>query len=278
MFHIALAFDDNYAVPAQVLVESILFEHKDFSQKFKFWVFCAGDVASSNVASLKRQLENRASYHIFDNVSDHDKLETSSIASLGRISKATHIRIFMDDYLPKDIQKFLYLDCDIICLGSLDDLFATDLRRLAVGAVQDAYLQNFIDGFHQGMPGIDDYLEIDPRSSYFNSGVLLINRAVWQQAGIKDRALEYLASLKGKIRLPNQDSLNVAAYKSWMSLSARWNYMQPWRLEPRFGGVLSDAALVHFISQNKVWLDTYSDGELKRIYHQYLRTIDVFRR
>ncbi|MFR4142763.1 MAG: glycosyltransferase [[Clostridium] leptum] len=41
----------------------------------------------------------------------------------------TFARILIDSLLPKEVKRVLYLDCDILVLGSLKDLWEMEFKR-----------------------------------------------------------------------------------------------------------------------------------------------------
>jgi lipopolysaccharide biosynthesis glycosyltransferase len=86
------------------------------------------------------------------------------------ISSATYLRLLCGALLPQEIDRILYLDCDVIVVSALEELFATDLGNCTIAAVRDAYI-----GTHK----LPTHLDMLPTAQidYFNSGVMLIDLA-----------------------------------------------------------------------------------------------------
>ena len=60
-----------------------------------------------------------------------------------RFSTAALLRLTIDQHLPAHYTRVLYLDCDILCEGSVAEIFAADLHDKSLGAVED----------YQSLPG-----------------------------------------------------------------------------------------------------------------------------
>lgn len=89
----------------------------------------------------------------------------------GAYSLAFYLRLLAPTLLP-DIDKALYLDCDLIVNGDIQELYNINLEDYAVAAVHDATLSYNI---------VKDYLGYDYwKDGYFNSGVLLMNLRYWR--------------------------------------------------------------------------------------------------
>ena len=63
-----------------------------------------------------------------------DNLPLSKAEGLNHISKATYYRLLIADILPKEIDRVLYLDCDIIVNDSLEELWGIDMTGKAIAA------------------------------------------------------------------------------------------------------------------------------------------------
>jgi UDP-D-galactose:(glucosyl)LPS alpha-1,3-D-galactosyltransferase len=105
---------------------------------------------------------------------------------------------------------------------------------------------------------------LDLDAAYFNSGVLLVNAPRWRQLRMSEACFEYLSLCSGRLRFPDQDALNVAAYGRWLRLGREWNHMKSWRLEPDSEFLDREPAgrIVHFAGPWKPWKPE-SDGGLR---------------
>jgi hypothetical protein len=88
-------------------------------------------------------------------------------------------------------------------------------------------------------------------SSYFNSGVLLIDGARWAKRDVAGEAIAFFARFGATASLPDQDFLNFAFRDDWQPLSPRWNFQSG-----SLAAGLRDAvkpAIIHFTGGLKAW-------------------------
>src|SRR4051812_28713331 len=81
-------------------------------------------------------------------------------------------RLWLSDFFPDNVDRVLYLDCDIVIVGSVAALWNVDLDGALLGAVD-------IPGSEHGVT----HLGLRAEDGYFNSGVLLIDLKKWRETG-----------------------------------------------------------------------------------------------
>jgi lipopolysaccharide biosynthesis glycosyltransferase len=164
--------------------------------------------------------------------------------------KVTWYRIFAADLLP-DVDRALFLDLDIIVLGSLRALWETELGDRYLAAVTNVLSP--IDGKRLVRAGFD------PRA-YFNAGVMLMDLERLRQDQCGDAMRRY--ALTERLLLWDQDALNAVLGPHRLALHPRWNCMNSffefgWS-EKFFGPgeieeAKSDPAIRHFEGPAKPW-------------------------
>jgi len=161
-------------------------------------------------------------------------------------------RFWVDRFLEPEIERFLYLDGDVLVDGDLDEIFsaimpaggmlaASDtvclcLNELGPGPKREqAYLQSL---------GLDN-------GEYFNSGVILASRDGWR--AIADDAVAFLIANGEVCRSSDQSALNAVAGDRLGRLSLRWNYQSDHMtlLDPRTIGI--KPVIWHFTGAPKPW-------------------------
>lgn len=141
-----------------------------------------------------------------------------------RIPWASYLRLFFDAYIPDTYERVLYLDADTRVRVDLTPLWSTDLMGRVVGAVHDIYM------LAKGpIATIRENLGLDPESSYFNAGVLLIDRAAWRERNVASRTLAFAFEASDRCRFHDQCALNRTLRDDWQPLDFRWNYYTPVR-------------------------------------------------
>lgn len=122
-------------------------------------------------------------------------------------------RLFLCNYLPSDLNKILYLDCDIIARKSVRSLYDLDLKN---------------DEFCAAVPDcVSDMcrrnIGISNTSTYFNAGVLLINLDLWRREKVSNKFLEIINKKEGKLQYLDQDVMNIAFENKIKVVDAKYN-------------------------------------------------------
>jgi lipopolysaccharide biosynthesis glycosyltransferase len=66
-------------------------------------------------------------------------------------------------------------------------------------------------------------LEIPQDSTYFNSGVLLINLKFWRENHLSSRLVDYVLKHRDELRFADQDALNAVCFNTWKLTDMTWN-------------------------------------------------------
>jgi lipopolysaccharide biosynthesis glycosyltransferase len=179
-------------------------------------------------------------------------------ALIGGARLPTHLpeaclyRLLAPDLFPR-LDRIVYLDVDTLVKGSLDDLAALDLGGRMVGAVRDA----LVPFASMALPWRD--LGIPPERPYFNSGVMVVDLALWRRDRIGPRAIELLR--ERDLAYADQGALNLVC--DWKPLSPRWNLQQAhltdaspiWSVEGKIelDQAVASPAILHFNGRIKPW-------------------------
>ena len=135
MIHIACNIDHNYVRHCAVTLVS-LFEN---NPKETFTVhIIARELSETDrniLTALAGKYNNKACYY----TPDAQMLEGFTIrATHNRLSLAAYYRCFLSALLPENIDRVLYLDCDIVILGDITPLWRTPLdAHTGVAVVED---------------------------------------------------------------------------------------------------------------------------------------------
>lgn len=158
-------------------------------------------------------------------------------------------RLWVADFFAATVKRVLYLDSDMVVVGSLDPLWETGLGGRVIGAVS-------IPGSTRCAP-----LGVPEAAGYFNSGVLLIDLAKWREVDAFGRLLAYIQSHHDILVDPDQDALNAVLYDDRAPLGYEWNVISPFYFPHHDLGmtvaevdrVRTQARIVHFNGASKPW-------------------------
>lgn len=231
--NIAISLDKNYTIPAMVMLDS-LFVHNSESE---IHIFIIVQNKNNKVYhDLKNMVyEHGAQFTILEIKTS--KLENAKISH--HVSLATYYRLLLADTIPADIEKILFLDCDMLITGPVNELYETDIENYDIVAVEEAF-----DNDHKSLIGMDF------NKTYFNAGVMLVNLKNWRLKNYTKVFIDYLKLKGDKIVFWDQDVLNV-------SIETRLMVEKTWNLR---GGdhknVLdrnNGANILHFTGKCKPW-------------------------
>jgi lipopolysaccharide biosynthesis glycosyltransferase len=178
--------------------------------------------------------------------------------------------------LPDDIKRAIYLDSDLLITADLTQLWSQSFSNNLCLAVQDCgapYVDSSqaIANYHECAPYIYyprpipnfQELRLEPKSPYFNSGVLVIDLEGWRREDLTGQLIECLTNNAKHVHLWDQYALNVVLAGRWGSLDRRWNqgfhiYQFPcWELSPysreEFERQRDDPFIVHYTTSHKPW-------------------------
>jgi lipopolysaccharide biosynthesis glycosyltransferase len=207
--------DDTYAMPLAVMLYSA---SANLPPPWRLRVYL---MEGGITPESRRRLEKKiAGYGNVDLEWRHVNLNVfSHLPVLRRINSTMYIRLLMENVLPPELQRIIYLDGDLIVEGDLSEMWREDFRGAALLAVCDYGSATIRPELP--IPGIDDSLR--KNAPYFNSGVLLIDLNRWRSDRIGPAVLDYVDKFKPHVRFPDQDGLNAVLFGKWRSLDLSWN-------------------------------------------------------
>lgn len=190
--NIMYASDDNYAWLMGISMIS-LFENNKASEEVNVFLF--GDNLSEeneNILSGIADKYGRKFMHI-----DVEKVKIPDYIMSERYPKSTYSRLFAYDLLPSNVKKLIYLDCDIIVSGSLEDMFNRDVEGKAFLAVKDCVSKAY-----------KRKIGLKASDTYINAGVLLMNLDRLREIPIAERMKAFVDKYSSAMSYADQEIVN----------------------------------------------------------------------
>lgn len=249
------AADNAFAMQLAVMVRSVV---SNLSHQRELLLFVIdGGIKNSNKQKIYRSL---GSSRIDIRWLSPDNNSLSNLKISGHIQLTTYYRLLVPDLLPTTFEKVIYLDCDIIVLGDLAQVWDIDFGTNFLLAVQDMgepYVSSprALNNFKE--------LEIPEYYKYFNAGFMMMNLNRWRAEQINRKVIAYIEQNKDTIRWWDQDGLNAIMAFKWRELDPRWNQIPhifdypSWEKSPFeeevYKGIISDPFIIHFATSSKPW-------------------------
>ncbi|QPN63443.1 glycosyltransferase [Synechococcus sp. CBW1004] len=153
------------------------------------------------------------------------------------------------------LAKVIYLDCDIVVMSDLHELYQVDLGENILAAAKNP-VHKFMASY------LEDRLRFS-RKEYFNSGVIIINTEAFIRNNTKQKCLSFL-SINDSLACPDQDTLNVVCQGQVTFIDQRWNFQ--WhhglvsRQEKNFADLLEDEKEDYYSSGNNIRILHYTSN------------------
>ena len=203
---ICLCSDNNYAKYMGTTIASILSNSKEDDEIY-FHLIVDDDVtddSKNKLLSLKKIKNCEMKFYTPD-VEKYKKWY--EIGAVKHLSAATFYRLDIHRLIP-DVDKILYLDCDIIVRNSLKYLFDIDLSNYHI-LVSSHNKDNF-----------------DPKNEYtgFNAGVMVINSKLWRESKIENDFEDFY--LKNYSNCYGDQEILINCMKNKLKyVDYSWNYV-----------------------------------------------------
>lgn len=261
MYNITCNTDDKYAQHCMAMLCSLFENNKD--ELFTVHILCKSlsDFNRTSISGLASRYNQRVIYYNID----ESKLEGVQFRKNRPLTKAAYYRLLLSSVL-KNIDKVLYLDCDMIVLGKVKELFDIDLSNYALAAVLD------------GMPYNCDHqmqLNLPVNSNCFCSGIMMVNLAYWKNNHIEEKLISFAKRERNPVYLHDQDVLNYFLNKDWFMLPPKWNRNPAEILSSfyfkayHYTDIIFNTSVIHYCHHIfKPWYNGPCPG--KKYYKKYL--------
>lgn len=257
MFVVLLStINSDYVIPFRVMAHSLI-ARKAPATGVR-WHLVATDLLRSQRLEIEEDLSDPGIEIVWH---EGGVTAPTALPTRGRAVSTIYERIQAPEILGDESEKVLYLDGDLLVQDRIEDLWATDLDGMILGAVQDLAVP--LVSSPMGLK-LYESMGLSRDSPYFNAGVYLMDLDAWRKLEIGRQAWEYLDRHGRSVNLLDQDALNAVVRGRWKPLGYRWNLtgglvgrqlplprgVDPSRLEK----AVSNPGIIHFSGTLKPWL------------------------
>lgn len=262
--HLLYITNDSY-VPHVAATICSVFEN---NREMHFDVHIIGtDVTEENEARLRKFVEGYG--HGFQIIKPNpDELEID-LGVCGKWGIYPSLKLYAADFFP-DVDRMLYMDADMICLGSLKAIEELDMEDWCVAASPDEEASSL----HKARLGMRD------DEFYGCAGLMYFNLENWRKEEMRKRCFEFFNAPENhdRIKIGEQDVINYVCRGSILPLGLQYNMFShywlhhgraiPRRYMEQWTEYRKSPVIVHFIDACKPW---FSDCRFayKREYHRY---------
>ena len=230
--NVVLASDDNYVPLLTISIVSFLENNQNDFDEINVFILNDG-ITNQNIERIKSILNKYDCNLSFIKSKNIENLN-SKIVSLERdniTSFTTYSRLFIASLIPNDIDKIIYLDCDILIVDSVKQLWDEDISDYYCAAVLDCCNTT-----------VQEMLGISEEDNYINAGALYINLKKWREDNVEEKFIEFILNNSNRYYQHDQGILNHTFKNRIKIISPKYNlqgYFQymSYEVSKKFSGI-----------------------------------------
>ena len=268
--NIVFASDNNYAQHTAVAMASVLVNTK-VPQKIQFYLI-DDEIQQENKEKITKTVQNLGGNIEFIKIKN-SKLEDCYVS--GELSRASYFRLDIANILDENIEKIIYLDCDLLVYDDIEKMWQLDMGGKPVAATCDLGIMASARVRKQK----NKFIGLPFDAPYFNAGVLMMDLKKWRD----DNYAEAIIALATQNKYPNhdQDALNKFFMNNWQEIPLRWDVIPPVfnlflkivtkpDLRKKAIEAKLNPAIFHYAGGYKPWEYEIHDGFNDK-YYEYLK-------
>jgi len=241
-YNICFTSDENYAQHLGVAIVSIL-KNSNIEDKFYFWV--VDDDISQESKDKIEKLKDIKDFKV-----EYLKVDKDEFSNFPRRKDGLPVNSYFLIKVPnllKNVDKILFLDCDIVVKKNISDIFKIDIDDKYILAVEDINGKQF-----------SEERSMKTSCFYFNSGVFVLNCKKWREEGLEQKCFDYVKENGHTFKFQDQEVLNGVLCENAKKIGLEWNfqyirnYVGGFNKE-EFNEVKKDPAIIHYITGEKPW-------------------------
>ena len=161
---------------------------------------------------------------------------TKELCGFQHVSTACFLRLLIPKLFP-NLDRALYVDCDTLCLGSIEELYSSDFEN------------NYLIGC-RGIPYSDIQASMLDLLYYINSGILMFNIPLMNKENYFEQIINNWRGAIGKQEPFSGDEtiINWCFHDKIKLVNEKWNYCYNRKYGNR---AVSSPRILHFVGTDK---------------------------
>ena len=231
--NVAVSVNSAYIMPLKVMLFSLA---QNTDKKLHIYLlYCSLNAAERG--SIKAFVEGECHGALHEIFVD-EKLFAKYPYNKSLWSVEIFFRLLTPYILDPTIEKLLWLDADIIVCDNIDGFYDMEMGRHYLCAAPD----------YSGKD-LAKRLNMDPKQTYFNSVVLIMNLSAIRAGISQEQLFEFMVQNQERLLFPDQDTLNLLMGHSVLLFDETLYNNQ----EHLHGRVTKNACVIHYIMPIKPW-------------------------
>lgn len=192
--NVAYSTSDLYSELAATSIVSLL-ENSQDAEEINIYVINIG-ISDRHKNDLLHLVKNYGRNLVFLDDLNVEEITQTKI-HVGRWHISTFSRLFLLHVLPPDLDKVIYIDCDMIIRHSLQPLWNLDMEGAWCMSADDCRGKMYREN-----------IGISYDSIYTNNGLMVINLEAWRRNDVEDKFVDFINKYHGDITYMDQGVLN----------------------------------------------------------------------
>lgn len=209
MLNVVFASDENYVPYLSVALISLLKNNYNDFDTINIFILDNGITKNSQKKLLTISEEYNSNLIFIKPKMEELTNLNSEISS--RLPLSTFSRLFLDKLLPHSIDKVIYMDCDILVLDSIKNMYNNNLK--------DYFCAGVIE---QVQPAIKKQIKFKEKDNYINAGIILINLDRWRKENVSEKFIKFI-NTHPKLYDADQSVINGSLKNEILFLNPRYN-------------------------------------------------------
>ncbi len=230
--------DDQYVPYLDVAISSLI---HNASKAYTYRLIILNTGIKQEHIDLVKRGEREGFAIDFVDITEQVKDIQSRFKNVYHFSVVTYYRLFIASMFPR-YKKIIYLDCDLVVLGDISELYHTDLK----GNIFAAGPEMFVQSTPEFRCYAETALGVDP-SGYINAGVLVVDLEQFRKHRIEKKFIELITRYDFDLLDPDQAYLNYLCDGRILTLPSGWNK------EPLPLPCEGELNIVHYALYKKPW-------------------------
>ena len=261
--NILVTLNANYLLPLRVMLKSLFVNNPTET----FTIYLLHSSLTAEEIGAARQFAERHGSRLEEVYMEERYFKDAPV--LLHYTQEMYYRLLAFRFLPRELDRILYLDPDILAINPVRPFYESNL---------DGYL--YAAAYHDMISVYEiNKLRLTPYKieAYYNSGVLLMNLEEQRRNIREEDIFEFVEKNRAKLIMPDQDILNALYSKYIKSVDEKlYNY------DVRHYGyyklmsnglfdmdhVMKHTVFLHFCGKKKPWKKGYS-GKFYSLYKHY---------
>ncbi|MCM1363684.1 MAG: glycosyltransferase family 8 protein [Faecalibacterium sp.] len=264
--NLLVTLNSNYITPLCVMLKSLMLSNPNGN----FDLYVAHSSLTENDFNLIDKSIDKCRTAVHSIEVDPKILDSAPV--LKRISKETYYRLLITDYLPKEVDRILYIDPDTVVINDISEFYNIDFGDCVLAAASHTGpFREFLNRPRFRYP---------KGHRYFNAGIIMFNVDMMRKLVNINDIFDYIRRHEKWLFLADQDVLNgmfndktLFVDECIYNLDEKTVSHNKKRVTD-LDWVRKNTVIVHFNGSYKPWKPNYR-GILAPLYFEYKEQLDI---